>query len=75
MERNNKEEKEAFVTGHVGTTIWEIMLVSLPGPFGIILCQYLYLMMSQKRKISSWGGSNFIIVLFLVEAAAPNTLT
>jgi phosphatidylinositol glycan class W len=36
-----KEEKEAFVTGHDGTTPWEILWISLAGPLGVALCQYL----------------------------------
>jgi phosphatidylinositol glycan class W len=38
---NIKEQKEAFVTGHDGTTPWEIVWVSLAGPLGVALCQYL----------------------------------
>jgi hypothetical protein len=39
---NTKEQKEDFfVTGHDGTTPWEITWVSLAGPLGVALCQYL----------------------------------
>lgn len=30
-----KEEKEAFVTGHIGTTPWEVLLVCLSVPIGL----------------------------------------
>lgn len=35
----SKEQKEAFVTGHDGTTPWEILLICIAAPVGIMLFQ------------------------------------
>lgn len=35
----SKEQKEAFVTGHDGTTPWEILLICIAAPMGIMLFQ------------------------------------
>jgi phosphatidylinositol glycan class W len=34
-----KQQKEAFVTGHEGTTPWEVLLVCLSAPIGLACCQ------------------------------------
>mmetsp|Transcript_12642 Transcript_12642/g.30190 ORF Transcript_12642/g.30190 Transcript_12642/m.30190 type:complete len:514 (+) Transcript_12642:85-1626(+) len=36
-----KEQKEAFVTGHEGTTPWEVLLVCLSAPIGVACYQQL----------------------------------
>jgi phosphatidylinositol glycan class W len=41
MEYSLKEQKEAFVTGHVGTTAWEVLLVCLSAPIGLACFQIL----------------------------------
>lgn len=44
-----KDQKEAFVTGHEGTTPWEVMLVCLSAPIGLAFCQ---LVVKKLPKVS-----------------------
>jgi glucosaminylphosphatidylinositol acyltransferase len=46
-----KEQKEAFVTGHDGTTAWEVLLVCLSAPLGLAFFQSL----PSSLKQTSWG--------------------
>ena len=41
VEYEYKLLKEAFVTGHSGTTPWELLLICAPGPLGMYLCENL----------------------------------
>jgi phosphatidylinositol glycan class W len=62
-----KQQKEAFVTGHEGTTPWELFLVCLAAPMGVWLYQLL----------SAWNAHSNDAINVVIEAVVllfPMTL-
>mmetsp|Transcript_4546 Transcript_4546/g.6731 ORF Transcript_4546/g.6731 Transcript_4546/m.6731 type:complete len:466 (-) Transcript_4546:60-1457(-) len=63
-----KEQKEAFVTGHSGTTLEEILLITASSPIGVgfyycVLCLLTYLNGGSKAKLMTRGVVEFFFIL------------
>lgn len=66
--RSSKEDKEAFVSGHEGTTPIEVLLVSASAPIGLA-CHAVILTTTKSKWIwKSDGGTAGKVKTFLLEA-------
>ena len=63
-----KEQKEAFVTGHTGTTILEILLVCASSPIGILLFHELRYLCRMSNYFSSREEELPFAVLIAIES-------
>lgn len=64
-----KEQKEAFVTGHEGTTVSELLLVCLSAPIGVWLLSKLKLASNTDKTVTE-----ALLVLFPMTLAQTNLL-
>ncbi|CAJ1944237.1 unnamed protein product [Cylindrotheca closterium] len=60
-----KEQKEAFVTGHEGTTPWEVLLVCLSAPIGVACYQQIMMMYLGSRGTDKGNGLSRIQAILL----------
>lgn len=62
-EMSYKEQKEAFVTGHQGTTPWEVLLVCLSAPIGVACYQQIMMYRGKVKDINSSMTSRIQAIL------------
>ncbi|KAL3929758.1 MAG: hypothetical protein SGBAC_012071 [Bacillariaceae sp.] len=62
-EMSYKEQKEAFVTGHQGTTPWEVLLVCLSAPIGVACYQQIMMYRGKSKDLNASMTSRIQAVL------------